>query len=148
MAKKVVLVKTKTLVRFKATRGFTLIEMLVVLVLLSLMMGIAMPKLWNFYQRRTEQVQVDHVLYRIADLRQAAKHQGEPLFINPSDFAPKGQVPLPSDWKLNQMQQLRFLTNGVTNGGEIKLISPSGWQWTIHYRPLDGDVKVTQQHAQ
>ena len=144
MAKKVVQGKSKTLVCSKPQRGFTLIEMLVVLVLLSLMTGMAVPSLWNSYLRRSEQMQVEAIVHQVAALRRQARQQGEPLLLNAADFRHQGKVALPDDWQVQKMQQLRFLTNGVTNGGEVLLQAPSGWKWTIRYRPLDGKVKVLQ----
>ncbi|KLV05838.1 hypothetical protein ABT56_09880 [Photobacterium aquae] len=140
----------------KSHQGFTLIELMVVLVLISSMVGFAAPKVWNFYAKRVEQGEVDTVVARIAALKREYRRAGKPLIINQGDYLSQDRqsasrlalVTLPEGWAVAEAEQLRFLVNGVTNGGEVFLQAPSGLSWRIWYRPLDGDVEVSQVYAQ
>ena len=129
-------------------QGFTLIEMLVVLVVMSLFIGLTMPKLWGTYNKRVEQGQLEGVVSAIAALRVEYRRIGEPLILESKDFVKNdtSKLSLPEDWKILRMQQLRFLVNGVTNGGEIELEAGSGRQWKIWYQPLDGKVTTGRIH--
>ncbi|WP_222939599.1 Tfp pilus assembly protein FimT/FimU [Photobacterium sp. BZF1] len=131
----------------KTQSGFTLIELLVVLALMSAMVSFAAPNLWNFYTTRSEQAEVEKVIHQINHLRREYRKAGRPLILNQSDYGKEGELTLPDGWEVEQADQLRFLTNRVTNGGEIFLTSGSGKIWRVWYRPLDGNIEVSQYYA-
>ncbi|WP_261396877.1 Tfp pilus assembly protein FimT/FimU [Photobacterium rosenbergii] len=137
----------KMWVSSKPQSGFSLIELLVVLALMSALVSFAVPNLWGFYNARVEQGEVDSVVSKINILRRDSRHRGVPLILNEADYSSEKYAILPDGWSIDRADQLRFLTNRVTNGGEIVLNSPSGKLWLIWFQPLDGNVKVSQYHA-
>ncbi|MEY4767672.1 MAG: hypothetical protein RL637_311 [Pseudomonadota bacterium] len=124
---------------FQFTTGFSLIELLVVLVIISLSASLIAPKLFQRYQRFLESEQLNNVVQQLQTQRLQAWHQGKSFLLNTAN---QQILILPLGWHIHSLSEFHFLANGLTNGGDIKLISNTGKQWTIHFSPLDGKVEL------
>ncbi len=103
--------------------GFTLLEVLVVLLILALLARLAMPYLLNLSHRIQAAYQRETVLAQLNNLGYQAFKQGKgftltqyPL-INTKEIA----LELPEGWKLTTQSPIVYLSNGVCLGGQATL---------------------------
>lgn len=105
-------------------RGFTLLEMVVVLSILGLATAIAVPSVLHSidtWQRRGE---VEAVLDQIRGLPAAARTQGHDLVISRETLsADNAPIRAGEGWTLTTGQSWRVRHNGVCDGGDIEIAS-------------------------
>jgi len=127
-------------------QGFTLLELLVVLVIVGMTASFAAPNLWHSYVTSSERASVRTFSEALMHLREQAFHTGRavrlPATTPATDLNRDGFPPLPEGWELEKSTSLRFLPNGVTNGGSFELRSPVGNLWRLRLAPLDGKVSI------
>jgi len=126
-------------------KGFTLLELLVVLVIVGMTASFAGPNLWRSYVKSSERASVRSFAGALIDLRQQAFHQGRSVQLPAlsATTARHGYSPaLPDGWELKKSTSLRFLPSGVTNGATFYLQSPVGNRWELRLAPLDGKVSI------
>jgi len=126
-------------------KGFTLLELLVVLVIIGLAASFSGPELWRTYMKADERSTVRAFADAIGALRTEAFHQGRPIVlaaVNEGAAAGQRMPNLPAGWTLESSSSLRFLPSGVTNGGMVYLSSPDSRRWLLKLRPLDGTVEI------
>lgn len=121
-------------------RGFTLVELLVVLVLLSVMGAFVGPNMWKQFARASERAEVEVIHEKLLRERRLAYVSGRVFAIDAS-FEPLRRV-IPDGWELLISQPIYFLPSGVTSGGNIHLLSKSGNKWQLALSPLDGRAKI------
>lgn len=114
-------------------RGFTLLELLVVLALLGLVTAIAFPNLERLYVSATQATERDYVLDQVAALGREAVLEGRAYVVfgsaAPADAAEAARyadyepyvVDIPEGWRLELDQPLVVLANGVCLGGAMTL---------------------------
>jgi general secretion pathway protein G len=102
-------------------RGYTLIELLIVVLLLGLVSGLALPRLSRMYDSGQMAFEKDDVLRQIASLGHKAFTESRTITI-PSFTADQAtQVPLalPDGWALSAARPIVYLPNGVCSGGTL-----------------------------
>ena len=104
--------------------GFTLIEILVVLVIIGLTAGVVLPKLFAIAQRFELASQRDDLLTEIGNLGYKAYTTGRPLSLGGPDAMQP--VAIPSGWRVEALQPIRYNFNGVCSGGTVTLVRPDG----------------------
>ena len=108
-------------------RGFTLVEILVVLVVIGLIAGVAMPNMHRMIQSAERAGQRDSLLSEIAGLGYQAYLTGRPFTLS-GDPVAEGRDPLPLQvppgWRLELPRPITYNFNGLCSGGEVILISP------------------------
>ncbi len=137
--------------RVKSASGFTLVELLLVLMLVALSSSLVAPQLWNGLSKTRERSVVQEFVLALQALRQRSRQEGRmyrlpevPVRSNQAEsFHPFPA--LPAGWALKKAAALWFLPSGVTNGGALRLRAPSGWSWAVQIRTLDGRVQVERQ---
>ena len=114
-------------------RGFTLLELLIVLALLGLATAIAMPNLERLYASATRASERDYVLDQVAALGREAMLNGRAYVVfgnvpppGPDDLARQADyetylVDIPEGWRLQFERPLFVLANGVCLGGAFTL---------------------------
>ena len=126
-------------------KGFTLLELLVVLVIVGMTASFSGPDLWRAYVKADEHSTVQTFSDAIGVLRVEAFHQGRAIVlaaVHEGAAAGKRMPDLPVGWRLERSSSLRFLPSGVTNGGMMYLSSPDAHQWQLTLAPLDGTVEI------
>ncbi len=114
-------------------RGFTLLELLIVLALLGLATAIAMPNLERLYASATRASERDYVLDQVAALGREAMLNGRAYVVfgnapppDPGDLTRHADyetylVDVPEGWRLALEKPLVVLANGVCLGGALTL---------------------------
>lgn len=98
-------------------QGFTLLELLVVLVLIGLVAGTVGPNFFEAAQRMAGRNEEQQIRQQLNGLPLVALHQGERLEIN-KQGAP---FTLPEGWQLVAEQPVVYQANGVCRGGQAEL---------------------------
>jgi len=128
-------------------KGFTLLELLVVLVIVGMTASFSGPQLWLVYEKSQERSVVQSFADELQMLRSEAFHAGKLIEIlsanRSSDRSKISNLPdLPKDWVLEDFSKIYFLPSGVTNGGTFNMRSPEAHSWQLILHPLDGRVEI------
>lgn len=112
------------------SKGYTLLELLVVLLILGLMTALTMPRLLTLYERLQVSQQRDDVLTQLNRLGFVAFSQGQAFTLTqypPPETAvnqPAPPLTLPPGWSLLATPPIHYRANGVCEGGTL----------TMHYQ--------------
>lgn len=98
--------------------GFSLIELSVVLVLLSLATALVVPNLSRAYTSFQLRGEIDEMKIRLERTRFTAFERGEPYSVTTSEEAIDLLQP-PAGWDLGVITPVRISPQGVCYGGEI-----------------------------
>ena len=105
--------------------GFTLLELLIVLLILALLTGLVMPRLSNLYDSFRFAHERDDVLAQLGGLGYAAYREGRAFDLAeyPVMTTQVAPVPLefPDGWSLRADPPVRYRANGTCGGGEVTL---------------------------
>lgn len=98
-------------------RGFTLLELLVVLGLIGLVAGVVAPRFLDLQERLGQRNQLQEIRQRLNGLPLIALRQASPLQIDAkgAPFEP------PLGWRLSARQPIVYQSNGVCLGGELEI---------------------------
>jgi len=128
--------------------GFSILELLVVLVIVGLTASFAGPGLWSAYGKASEKHEIQSFSGALQQLRLNAFHEGRMIEFSAVSGGAKNksdQFPAMAEgWIIEHSTALRLLPTGVTSGGEFYFQSPNNHRWLLILRPLDGRVDIHQ----
>lgn len=103
--------------------GYTLLELLIVLLLFSLLAGLVLPRLTSLYDGVVWANDRSEVLRGISELGFVANRQGKGFGLTslPSPGSAPAPLVLPTGWRLLAEKPVLYLDNGVCLGGKIRL---------------------------
>lgn len=114
------------------SRGFTLLEILVVLAIAGLLAGVVLPRLQKLAVGVEVESQRTEVKSAIEGLGYRAYATGKAIMLVDLDPSrPRGSggsaphIAIPAGWQVRAMQPVHYAANGVCSGGRIVIADPS-----------------------
>ncbi len=117
----------------KFAKGFTLIEILVVMVIIGLLAGVALPRLYAISQRYEMASQRASLLTEIGNLGYRAYNSGQPVDLTSQSASTA--LNIPAGWQLEIPQPIRYRFNGICSGGKVSLLGPEGFRENLLLAP-------------
>ncbi len=106
-------------------RGFTLLEMLVVLALIGVMAGLALPNFSRFLESFTNSSRWSAIEREIADLPYQVFSAGVALRFD-ANSATQRLPAIPSDWRVEVSAPILYRESGWCEGGRLAIVSAAG----------------------
>ncbi len=109
----------------KFSRGYTLLELMVVLAIMSLIISMATPRLLKMYESMQFALERDDISFQLSILSNRIYLQGKNMTLQDvfSNQSPDLLL-LPSEWQVNNLadtKAIRYSQFGFCNGGELVL---------------------------
>ncbi len=102
-----------------AWRGFTLLELLMVLALVALVTGLVAPRALAWLEGARERAELDRLHSRLAVQPLLAFHAGQARVF----AGPPADWPVPAGWRLEFAGPLRWEANGMSAPGRVRVWS-------------------------
>lgn len=121
----------------KPQRGFTLLELLLVLALVGLLTALVAPRLATWVEGARSRAALDALRTRLEAERSLAFHERQAREVT----AAKARSDLPAGWRLELARPLVWEANGMARGGRLRLWNGNELlaDWVVE--PMGGDVR-------
>ncbi len=121
----------------KLIKGFTLIEILVVLVIVGLLAGVALPRFYAISERYEIAAQRENLLTEIGTLGYRAYSSGQPAELTSSAASAAANAPvrIPPGWRIQTTPAIRYSFNGICSGGTLTLLGPGDFREEFQLKP-------------
>jgi len=119
-------------------RGFTLLELLVVLALVALLTGLVAPRVLGWVETARARAALDTLRSQLAAQPLQAFHAAQARVLP----APPADWPVPAGWRLEFAAPLRWEANGMAAPGRVRVWADAGLMadWVIV--PPAGEVRA------
>ena len=111
-------------------RAFTLLELLIVMLMLALLAGIALPRFGRLLDSITHAQERQAAVGMLEGLTMQANLQGRTFDLqaeSPShELASLPFLHLPDGWKIKVVHPIQFHFSGYCTGGDVELFDPAG----------------------
>lgn len=108
-------------------RGFTLLEMIVVLAILGLSAALVGPSMLRGIDSWQRQAAMDGLLDQLRALPGKARASGKPILVSDATLADaRPPLRIDSDWTLSVPEPWSVTANGVCGGGELIVANAFG----------------------
>lgn len=104
-----------------ASVGFSLLEMLVVLVLISVMTALVAPRLQGTVEAIASSGERDEVTRQLERLPLLARQQGHSIQIVVGQDVSVAYLALPAGWKVQPLTVLSIASNGICNTASLQV---------------------------
>lgn len=145
--------------RLPAQEGFTLLELIVVMALMSLLMGLVLPGLLRSVHRESQRAAMRGLTVTLRVARSVAATSGHPvrLFLNiktghyrlegssrQGDLAGLTLAEVRLVWQNLERTQgyITFYGDGSSSGGKLVLVEPTGRRNLLEVKPITGKVSL------
>jgi general secretion pathway protein G len=115
--------------------GFTLLEIMVVLVLLGLITSLVAPRLGTLYQSLVLREQRDDLILQVQGLPYRAFRMGREFRLGSSDEPGAQPLDVPEGWKLESDEPVVVKASGVCIGGTLQFTHEDGERWAYRAEP-------------
>ena len=119
--------------------GFTLVELLVVLVIVSLIAGVSLPRLSALYASVENAGQRGLIIDQVEGLGYQAYISGRSIVLGASreseDPASKYPLQLPPGWRIDVASPVRYSAQGTCGGGKLTISDPNGGRQAFRLAP-------------
>ena len=105
----------------RASSGYSLVEVIVVLVLLSLVTSLVIPNIFSTLDRFRFRSNQDEVLIQLSGLGYLAYQKQQTIVLYPDDDL-SDVLELPEGWAIELEGPIRYQANGICLGGTITLV--------------------------
>ena len=136
---------------FKALslKGFTLIELMIVLMIMAFAGAIMLPSLWSGFRKESVRAGGQKVIAYLRDVQRDAMRGGRPLTVKMNDkegqmrYKDKEKMKLPGKLSLkSKISDIVFYPDGTATDAEISIISPDGRTLSVVVDPFSGLAKI------
>ncbi|RJG42806.1 type II secretion system protein [Motilimonas pumila] len=122
-----------------------MIELLVVLALIGLIAGIALPRLWGQVTKAQQRQAVENIWSLTFSNIRAELRSGRAVALD-ADFVRQATAKREQleQWQVEVPVAIVYRPHKVTTGGDIYLSDQEGASWLINISRLDGHVEIRQ----
>lgn len=114
-------------------RGFTLLELLIVLALVAMMAAMVAPRLQGTYDAVARSGERAEARRQLENLPLRARDAGRAIEVPAEDPAALArELQLPGGWRMQALAPLRIEANGICHGGQVAVQAPGlAETWTL-----------------
>jgi len=126
---------------WQAARGFTLLELLVVMALVAMVLGLVGPASMRAIDAAQERGIAADLEAALSALPLQAFRSGQELTLDVGQI--RQLVPaLPSSWAINLDRPLRYGSSGMAAGGQVTMLVPGRMAVRWRVAAVTGDVRL------